>query len=78
MNLKLTGQILSSMTERQSVQTDSILIKRYAGRRLYNTVSLTYVTFDDLSQMILDGKRFIVRDAETGNDITRDILNRLH
>ena len=78
MNLKLTGQILSSMAERQSVQTDSILIKRYAGRRLYNTVSLTYVTFDDLSQMILDGKRFIVRDAETGNDITRDILNRLH
>ena len=76
--MKLTGQILSSMTERQSVQTDSILIKRYAGRRLYNTVSLTYVTFDDLSQMILDGKRFIVRDAETGNDITRDILNRLH
>ncbi len=66
------------MAERQSVQTDSILIKRYAGRRLYNTVSLTYVTFDDLSQMILDGKRFIVRDAETGNDITRDILNRLH
>ena len=52
--------------------------QRYAGRRLYNTVSLTYVTFDDLSQMILDGKRFIVRDAETGNDITRDILNRLH
>ena len=78
MNLKLTGQILSSMAERQSVQTNSILIKRYAGRRLYNTVSLTYVTFDDLSQMILDGKRFIVRDAETGNDITRDILNRLH
>ena len=78
MNLKLTGQILSSMAERQSVQTDLILIKRYAGRRLYNTVSLTYVTFDDLSQMILDGKRFIVRDAETGNDITRDILNRLH
>jgi polyhydroxyalkanoate synthesis regulator protein len=69
---------ISGMVDKQTVRTDSILIKSYAGRRLYNTVSLTYVSFDDLAEMILVGDRFVVRDAETGDDITRDILNRLH
>jgi polyhydroxyalkanoate synthesis repressor PhaR len=66
------------MPENHSARADSILIKRYAGRRLYNTVSATYVTADDLANMILDGERFIVRDAGTGADVTRDILDRLH
>ena len=66
------------MPENHSARADSVLIKRYAGRRLYNTVSATYVTADDLANMILDGERFIVRDAETGADITRGILGRLH
>ena len=56
----------------------SVLIKRYAGRRLYDTVNATYVTRDDLANMILAGERFSVRDAETGTDITHDILDRLH
>jgi polyhydroxyalkanoate synthesis repressor PhaR len=66
------------MTEKHRARSDSILIKRYAGRRLYNTVNSIYVTLDDLSNMILAGERFTVRDAETGTDITRDILDRLH
>ena len=66
------------MPENHSARSNSVLIKRYAGRRLYNTVSATYVTLDDLANMILAGERFIVRDAETGTDITRDILDRLH
>jgi polyhydroxyalkanoate synthesis repressor PhaR len=66
------------MADKQTARTDWILIKRYAGHRLYNTVSLTYVSLDDLAEMILGGNRFVVRDAETGDDITRGILNRLH
>jgi polyhydroxyalkanoate synthesis regulator protein len=66
------------MADKQSARADSILIKRYAGRRLYNTVSLTYVSLDDLANMILNDNRFVVRDAETGDDITSDILSRLH
>jgi polyhydroxyalkanoate synthesis regulator protein len=65
------------MADKQSVRADSILIKRYAGRRLYNTVSLTYVSLDDLANIILNDNRFVVRDAETGDDITSDILSRL-
>jgi polyhydroxyalkanoate synthesis repressor PhaR len=57
---------------------DPVLIKRYPGRRLYNTGDLDYVTFEDLSKMVLAQRRFIVRDAATGNDITAEILQQLH
>ena len=54
------------------------LIKRYAGRRLYNTATLTYVSRDDLADMALEGTRFVVRDADTGEDITPTILKQLN
>lgn len=54
------------------------LIKRYAGSRLYDTTTLSYVTLDDLSEMILRRRCFVVRDAGTGEDITPDILKLLH
>ena len=54
------------------------LIKQYAGRRLYNTASLAYVSLDDLADMVVSGQRFVVVESETGNDITRVILDRLH
>jgi polyhydroxyalkanoate synthesis repressor PhaR len=60
------------------LQTNPALIKRYAGRRLYNTATSTYVTLDDLADMVLSGHRFVVRESETGADITREILDRLH
>jgi polyhydroxyalkanoate synthesis regulator protein len=64
--------------QNHSARADPILIKRYAGRRLYNAVSSTYVTHHDLANMILDGRRFVVRDADARADITRDTLDRLH
>jgi polyhydroxyalkanoate synthesis repressor PhaR len=57
---------------------EPVLIKRYDNRRLYNTVTATYVTLDDLEGMVLDGEKFIVRDAQSGEDITRALLDRLH
>jgi polyhydroxyalkanoate synthesis repressor PhaR len=55
-----------------------VLVERYAGRRLYNTATLGYLTLDELADMVVSGQRFIVREAETGDDITRDILNSLN
>jgi polyhydroxyalkanoate synthesis repressor PhaR len=66
------------MAGQPSVQTASIVIKRYGGRRLYNTNTLQYVSADDLVDMVVGGQRFIVRDAATGYDVTREILERLH
>ena len=59
-------------------EDSSVLIKRYAGHRLYNTATSAYVSLDDLANMLLSGQRFVVVESETGDDITRAILDRLH
>lgn len=56
---------------------EPLLIKRYAGHRLYNTATLTYASLDDVAQLVLRRIRFIVRDAATGEDVTRTVLDRL-
>ena len=57
--------------------TDTITIKKYANRRLYNTATSSYVTLDDLATMIQDGIDFTVHDAKTGEDITRAVLTQI-
>ena len=57
--------------------TDPIVIKKYANRRLYNTASSAYVTLDDLSQMVKDGSDFVVHDAKSGENITRQVLTQI-
>ncbi|MBI3451930.1 MAG: polyhydroxyalkanoate synthesis repressor PhaR [Rhodospirillales bacterium] len=54
-----------------------VKIKKYANRRLYNTVTSSYVTLDHLCQMVKDGTDFIVNDAKTGEDITRSVLTQI-
>jgi hypothetical protein len=44
---------IAGMPERHGARSDCVLIKRYAGRRLYNTASSVYVTREDLADMIL-------------------------
>ena len=53
-----------------------VVIKKYANRRLYNT-QISYVTLDHLAQMVKEGKEFEVRDARTGEDITRSVLTQI-
>ena len=53
------------------------VIKKYANRRLYHTGTSTYVTLDDLAQMVKSGEDFVVTDAKTGEDITRAVLGQI-
>ncbi len=55
----------------------TVIIKKYANRRLYNTYSSSYVTLEHLSQMVKDGVEFTVQDAKTGEDITRSVLTQI-
>jgi len=57
--------------------SDVTVIKKYANRRLYNTSSSSYVTLDDLSSMVKAGEEFVVRDAKSGDDITRSVLTQI-
>jgi polyhydroxyalkanoate synthesis regulator protein len=49
----------------------SILVKRYARSRLYDTVGLRYVTADTIRDWLAGGIAVAVIDAETGEDVTR-------
>lgn len=61
----------------QAEKTDTVTIKKYANRRLYNTATSSYVTLDDLCQMVKDGVEFAVYDAKSGDDITRGVLTQI-
>lgn len=50
------------------------VIKKYPNRRLYDTEISRYITLNDLRQSILEGIEFQVVDANSGGDITRNIL----
>jgi polyhydroxyalkanoate synthesis repressor PhaR len=54
-----------------------VVVKKYANRRLYNTASSSYVTLDDLAKMIKEGGDFVVFDAKTNEDITRQVLTQI-
>ncbi len=63
--------------ETASAQSAPVRIKKYANRRLYNTATSSYVTLDHLCQMVKDGKEFVVHDAKTGEEITRQVLTQI-
>ncbi|MFZ5673417.1 MAG: polyhydroxyalkanoate synthesis repressor PhaR [Pseudomonadota bacterium] len=65
------------MSGEQSATANAVVIKKYANRRLYNTATSTYVTLDDLSDMVKKGTDFVVYDAKSGEDITRSVLTQI-
>ena len=50
------------------------VIKKYPNRRLYDTRISSYITIEDVRQLIVDGEDFEVRDAKSGEDLTRCVL----
>ena len=60
-----------------AAKDDQIVIKKYANRRLYNTGTSTYVTLEDLAEMVKKGEEFTVQDAKTGDDITHPVLTQI-
>jgi polyhydroxyalkanoate synthesis repressor PhaR len=65
------------LSEKESGAAGPIIIKKYANRRLYNTQTSSYVTLDHLCEMVKEGTEFEVRDARTGEDITRQVLAQI-
>jgi polyhydroxyalkanoate synthesis repressor PhaR len=54
-----------------------VVVKKYANRRLYNTESSSYITLDNLADMVRKGRDFVVFDAKSGDDITRSVLTQI-
>jgi polyhydroxyalkanoate synthesis repressor PhaR len=50
------------------------VIKKYPNRRLYDTDTSTYITLAEVKQLVMSNASFVVRDAKSGDDLTRSIL----
>ena len=70
---KTTGAGSTEMAKEQ----EPTIIKKYANRRLYNTGTSTYVTLEDLAEMVKSGEDFTVVDAKSGEEITRTVLTQI-
>src|SRR3954451_6226990 len=68
---------IKNVADEQANPGGPVVIKKYANRRLYNTQTSSYVTLDHLCEMVKDGVDFEVRDARTGEDITRSVLTQI-
>lgn len=55
-------------------ERDTIVIKRYASRRLYNSDISEYVTLGEVADLIRAGKDVKIVDKKTGEDLTRQYL----
>lgn len=55
----------------------TVLIKRYANRKLYNTDTSRYITLKGIAELIERGEEVRVIDNETGEDITSVALSQI-
>ncbi|MFN3592138.1 MAG: polyhydroxyalkanoate synthesis repressor PhaR [Thermaurantiacus sp.] len=62
---------------KQGEADGTVVVKKYANRRLYNTETSSYITLDHLSAMTREGRDFKVVDARSGDDITRSVLTQI-
>ncbi len=53
------------------------LIKRYSNRKLYDTERSSYVTLEEISQMVRDGSELRIVDNKSGEDITSVTLAQI-
>lgn len=68
---------MQRMTMKHSTDQEPIIIKKYANRRLYDTSTSSYITLEDLCQMVKRQVDFLVIDAKTHEDITRIVLTQI-
>ncbi len=50
------------------------VIKKYPNRRLYDTATSTYITLAEIKRLVMASEPVVVRDAKSGEDLTRSIL----
>lgn len=64
-------------TKSERPANDAVVIKKYANRRLYNTETSTYVTLENLAEMVRADRDFVVFDAKSGDDLTHAVLTQI-
>jgi polyhydroxyalkanoate synthesis repressor PhaR len=57
-----------------SAQGQQRIIKKYPNRRLYDTITSSYITLAEVKALVMKREPFEVIDVKTGDNITRSIL----
>ena len=55
-------------------EPETIELRRYPSRKLYNKTASSYVRLPEVAEMIRKGANIRVEDTETGEDVTRAVL----
>jgi len=63
--------------DKSIMNPETIVIKKYGNRRMYDTTGSRYVNLDDLAALVREGKDVKVVDAKTGKDLTRVTLTQI-
>lgn len=58
-------------------QQKPTIVKKYANRRLYDTGRSSYITMNDLYEMVQENYEFVVIDTKSGKDLTKKILMQI-
>jgi polyhydroxyalkanoate synthesis repressor PhaR len=74
---RFQGAPATGTDDMSDAKGDTVIIKKYANRRLYNTQSSSYITLEHLAKMTREGIDFKVLDAKTGAEITHQILTQI-
>lgn len=69
--------IIITISSKTLAEKQTVVIKKYPNRRLYNTESSKYITLDDLSELVKQDYNFKVIDVKTNEDVTRIILTQI-
>ena len=64
----MADQVLKE-TDAGAASVPPVVVKKYANRRLYNTESSSYITLENLADMVRGGRDFVVYDAKSGDDM---------
>jgi len=59
------------------MNNQTVLIKKYNDRRLYDTNASRYVTLEDIARMVRQGVDVEVRDRRSGKDVTSITLTQI-
>jgi polyhydroxyalkanoate synthesis repressor PhaR len=73
----MSEAVRSAAAAKPAEPSQIVVVKKYANRRLYNTESSSYITLDNLAEMVHQGRDFVVYDAKTSEDITRGVLTQI-
>src|SRR6516162_5973252 len=59
------------------MKTESVVVKKYSNRRLYDTSGSRYINLEDITALSRKGSDVKVVDARTGEDLTRPVLTQI-